>query len=177
MTQKRKHNQIKRVISLFLALITLVGTVSVLALPTSAANYSTNYSSYNQPEDNDYARRGAKGSGTVKDEIKWIQAALNYLIKYRGLNASYLDVDGSFGPATEKATKAYQKAYGLSVDGSFGPASIKKMKQVLSPSAAAKYPWAVIPSWAWNKGSRSNPGDKDQIPWIAAGSADTHSSF
>ena len=132
MTQKRKHNQIRRAISLFLAIVTLIGAFSVLALPTSAANYSTNYSSYNQPEDNDYARRGAKGSGTVKDEIKWIQAALNYLIKYRGLNASYLDVDGSFGPATEKATKAYQKAYGLSADGSFGPASIQKMKQVLS---------------------------------------------
>ena len=34
-----------------------------------------------------------------------------------------ITVDGSFGPATEKAVKAYQKSKGLAVDGSVGPAT------------------------------------------------------
>ena len=163
MTQTRKNNQIKRIVSLFLTIVTLVGALSVLALPASAANYSTNYSVYNEPENNDFARRGAKGSGTVKDEIKWMQAAINYLIKNRGLNTPYLDVDGSFGAATEKATKAFQAAYGLSVDGSFGPNSISKMKQILSTPTTGfvkKNFLQVDQSWSLN---RYGVGDKNAL--------------
>lgn len=100
-----------------------------------AANYSTNYSSYNQPESNDFAywngKKVVKGSGTTTNEIKWMQAALNYCISKKGLNASKLNVDGSFGPASKKTTTAFQKKYGLSQDGSFGPSTISKMKSVL----------------------------------------------
>lgn len=38
-----------------------------------------------------------------------------------------IEVDGSFGPATEKALKAYQKANGLEQDGIRGPATFKSM--------------------------------------------------
>ena len=127
----KQTTKMKRIVSLVLTFVTLIGALSVLALPASAANYSTNYGAYNEPENNDYARRGSKGANTVKGEICWIQAAINYLIKYRGLNTSYLDVDGSFGSATERAVKDFQKAYGLLVDGSCGPQSIAKLKQVL----------------------------------------------
>ena len=38
-----------------------------------------------------------------------------------------VDVDGQFGPATDKALRAYQKANGLSVDGIAGPDTFAEM--------------------------------------------------
>ena len=126
----------RKSISLILVVITLLSTLSVFAVSASAASYPTNYSSYDQPESSDFARwngsKVVKGSGTNKNEIKWMQAAINYCIANRGLKASYLTVDGSFGPSSKKATIEFQKAYGLTADGSFGPATIAKMKTVLS---------------------------------------------
>lgn len=127
---------IKKVISILMAIVTIF-SVSAVTLTASAANYSTNYSSHDSPENSgDYAywngKKVVKSSSTTKDEVIWIQTALNYCIKYRGLKASYLNIDGSFGPACKKATLAFQKAYGLSADGSFGPSTIKKMKSVLN---------------------------------------------
>lgn len=119
-----------------MAITTVVSTSAATTMTAFAANYSTNYSSYNEPESNDFAywngSKVVKGSGTTKDEIKWMQASLNYCIVNKGLNASKLDVDGSFGPASKKACSAFQKKYGLSQDGSFGPGTISKMKSVLS---------------------------------------------
>ena len=112
----------------------MLGTTTVTA---SAANYSTKYSSYSTPSSSsDYAywngSKVVKSSNTTKSEIRWIQAAINYCIKYEGLSASYLNVDGSFGPASKNATIKFQKATGLTADGSFGPNTIKKMKTVLN---------------------------------------------
>lgn len=130
----------KKLVSVVLALITVFTTLAATATTAFAANYSTSYSSYNEPESNDYAywngKKVVKGSGTTTNEIKWMQAALNYCIAKKGLNASKLDVDGSFGPASKKATTAFQKKYGLSQDGSFGKNTIFKMKSVLNPSPA-----------------------------------------
>lgn len=64
-------------------------------------------------------RKGDKGT-----EVKYLQSFLNWCI-----NAG-LEIDGSFGPKTLAAVKAYQKAYGLSVDGKFGPASLAKAKNI-----------------------------------------------
>lgn len=128
----------KKALSLVLSLATLISIISVFAVPVSAASYSTNYSSYSAPSSSDYAywngSRTVKASGTTTSEIKWIQTSLNYLIKYKGLNASYLDVDGSFGPASRKAVLAFQKKYNLTQDGSCGPNTIAKIKQVLGNS-------------------------------------------
>ncbi len=59
-------------------------------------------------------KKGAKG-----DEVKALQALL---IGY-GYSCGSKGVDGSFGSATDKAFRAYQKDHGLAVDGSCGPAS------------------------------------------------------
>ena len=63
-------------------------------------------------------KRGDKG-----DEVKALQA---HLIGY-GYSVGESGIDGSFGPATEKALKAYQKDHGLAVDGSRGPATFASM--------------------------------------------------
>lgn len=63
-------------------------------------------------------KRGDKG-----DEVKALQA---HLIGY-GYSVGTSGIDGSFGPATEKALKAYQKDHGLAVDGSRGPATFASM--------------------------------------------------
>lgn len=143
---------LKKVIAVFLAMVTIFTTCISGAITTLAANYSTSYSSYNQPESNDFAywngKKVVKGSGTTTSEIKWMQAALNYCISKKGLNASKLDVDGSFGPASKKTTTAFQKKYGLSQDGSFGPKTISKMKSVLN-SATKTTKYNLI--WPTNK--------------------------
>jgi len=60
------------------------------------------------------------------DQVKWVQWSLNKI-----MNAS-LGIDGSCGPNTVEAIKAFQKKYGLAVDGSFGSASRGKMTTLLS---------------------------------------------
>ena len=67
----------------------------------------------------EYFAKGDKGVNVGR-----LQAFLNW---YGGYG---LAVDDSFGPATEKAVKAYQKAEGLTVDGYFGPKSLAHAKTV-----------------------------------------------
>lgn len=124
-----------RFASLVLAMFLVV---SMFITAASAANYSTNYQQYVTPSSSDFAYwngyRVVRASGTTTSEVKWMQAALNYCIVYKGLSAAKLDVDGSFGPASRAAALAFQRAYGLEQDGSFGPSTIQKMKLVLSNS-------------------------------------------
>ena len=56
-------------------------------------------------------KRGSRG-----EAVKWLQWELND----RGFQC---DIDGSFGPATETALRAYQTSAGLAPDGSCGPAT------------------------------------------------------
>lgn len=59
-------------------------------------------------------KKGAKGS-----EVK----ALQILLIGYGYSCGSSGADGSFGPATDKAFRAFQQERGLAVDGSCGPAS------------------------------------------------------
>ncbi|MBO5934196.1 MAG: M23 family metallopeptidase [Clostridia bacterium] len=169
--------KIIKVMSIALALIS-VFTASTIGMVASAANNTTNYKSYNAPEDSgDYAYWSGsavvKSGSTTKDEIRWMQAALNNCIANEGLKTSYLDVDGSFGPASKTATTAFQKAAGLTADGSFGPATIKKMKSVLgdnkknslvaSSAKTAKYNlcWPVSSSVSGYKNVTSSLGNRN----------------
>lgn len=51
------------------------------------------------------------------DDVKWVQFELG------------IEVDGSCGPATDKAIRAFQQKNGLTVDGRCGPATRLKMKK------------------------------------------------
>lgn len=126
---------IARILSIVLPIITIFSTGAINSTVSMASN--TSYSSYNSPENSgDYAywsgSKVVKSNSTTKDEIRWMQAALNYCIAREGLKTSYLSVDGSFGPASKKATIAFQRAANLKADGSFGPSTIKKMKNILN---------------------------------------------
>ena len=63
-------------------------------------------------------QKGAKGQ-----QVK----ALQILLIGHGYGCGSSSADGSFGPATEKAVRAYQKASGLTVDGSCGPATWRSL--------------------------------------------------
>lgn len=52
-----------------------------------------------------------------RDHVRWIQARLNFA----GKGKTKLDVDGDYGPLTEKAVIAFQKAHGLTGQGMCGP--------------------------------------------------------
>lgn len=135
---------ITKFLSIALSLAT-VFSINAFGMTAFAANYTTNYSNYDAPENSgDYAywngSKVVRSGSTSKDEVMWMQAALNYCITNKGLSTSKLNVDGSFGPASKAATTAFQKKYGLSVDGSFGPSTISKMKSVLNPPAPTPAP-------------------------------------
>ncbi len=65
------------------------------------------------------------GSGSNQTQVKYLQQAL--------VGLDYLDgsVDGSYGPKTQEAVKAYQKAYGLTADGSAGPNTLTSIKNTV----------------------------------------------
>jgi len=63
--------------------------------------------------------------GVKSNEVKALQEKLNSL----GFNCGV--ADGIFGPKTEAAVKAFQKAYGLAVDGIAGPATLGKIEELL----------------------------------------------
>lgn len=57
--------------------------------------------------------------GTVGEDVKQLQ------IRLKELGFYISSIDGSFGPAMDKAVRAYQSANSLAVDGSVGPATIR----------------------------------------------------
>lgn len=69
-------------------------------------------------------KKGYLGEGDKGVQVGRLQAFLNWYGDY-GLKR-----DDSFGPATKKAVKAFQKAEGIEVDGYFGKDSLKKAKAV-----------------------------------------------
>lgn len=63
--------------------------------------------------------------GSTGQQVKRLQQCLNKIM------GTELAVDGSFGPATDKVFRQFQRDYGLVVDGSCGPKSRAKIKALL----------------------------------------------
>lgn len=63
-------------------------------------------------------RKGSKD----KESVKWLQWELNR-------HGYVCDIDGSFGPATDKLLRRFQKNSGLTVDGSCGPATRAELRK------------------------------------------------
>ena len=69
-------------------------------------------------------KKGYLAEGDKGVQVGRLQAFLNWYGDYG------LERDNSFGPATKKAVRAFQRKEGIEVDGIFGPASLKKAKTV-----------------------------------------------
>lgn len=67
-------------------------------------------------------RKGDKGSGVIKLQQDLMKLGYGYIMEPYG-------ADGSFGPATEAAVKAFQRDNKLVVDGIAGPATQGKIKE------------------------------------------------
>lgn len=65
-------------------------------------------------------KKGSKG-----ENVKKLQKFLNWFGNYK------LDVDGGFGPLTEKAVRKFQKAVGIEDDGIVGPVTRNAMKNAV----------------------------------------------
>lgn len=84
--------------------------------------------------DND-DRNDATGKGVCDVEVKVLKQgaagshvrALQHLLIGYGYSCGSAGADGHFGPGTDKAVRAYQKAKGLTADGSVGPATWGKL--------------------------------------------------
>lgn len=69
-------------------------------------------------------KKGYLSKGDKGINVKRLQEFLNWCINAK------LTVDGSFGEATLKAVKKFQKTYGLSQDGYFGKNCLSKAKEI-----------------------------------------------
>ncbi len=90
-------------------------------------------------------RRGSKGT-----EVERIQARLKQLGHYKG------SADGKFGPGTEKAVKAFQRARQLEVDGKVGPATWRALIEEPKKTEPTVVPAGVV-AIARPEGSRQAP--------------------
>jgi cell wall-associated NlpC family hydrolase len=70
---------------------------------------------------------GASSSSTGRNSSEYSTRAIQYALTKAGYS---LDIDGSYGPATTAAVKAFQKKYGLTVDGNVGPKTQAKMESL-----------------------------------------------
>lgn len=139
--------------------VTVAGNKRSNWMRANAARYgfTPNGYSFNEPwhfeyTGNPWSTPSTSTPSSVTYTKSYIKTIQNYLVNL-GYNIGGSGVDGSLGPATTKAVKAFQKAAGLtqdglpgpktlaalqknttvvlSVDGRFGPASTRKLQQVL----------------------------------------------
>lgn len=97
------------------AIMNLINTYNLTQYDISGSNVISQVCPY--PESKKTLKRGNRGT-----DVKYLQWQLNH-------SGFKLTIDGSFGPATEKAVKEFQSANKLTVDGIVGPKTWAKLKQ------------------------------------------------
>jgi peptidoglycan hydrolase-like protein with peptidoglycan-binding domain len=65
--------------------------------------------------------------GAVGGEVRLLQTMLNF-------HGASISVDSSFGSATDKALREFQKSRGLDADGSAGPATWNELMKLAKNS-------------------------------------------
>lgn len=80
--------------------------------------------------------------GSTGQNVKDVQTLLNAALAL----APQLDVDGSFGSATEAAVKVFQGRFGLTVDGVVGPSTWAKMDAIIALVSGMSTPPASSPA-------------------------------
>lgn len=73
------------------------------------------------PDQPEPAQPPPSPAGHPVGSMSWLQESLNIL------NNAGLDVDGEYGPATNKAVADYQRAHGLEADGWAGPETVNSI--------------------------------------------------
>lgn len=120
-----------------------------------------------KPVKNKYAvptkaiKKGAKGNN-----VRWLQTMLREL-------GAYIDVDGSFGPATDAALRRFQEFWALDVDGSCGPLTRARLawsvalvdKGIRSGATPAE---RLASTLAYEIGTVEPSGDDKYINWYNA---------
>lgn len=77
--------------------------------------------------------------------VKQKQCLLEYLGYYDPENSNRMNnVDGLWGPASENATRRFQRDYGLAMDGIFGPMTEAKIKEVIASGELPKVNWNEV---------------------------------
>lgn len=84
------------------------------------------------PKPTDKQTSSWDNKGYSREYIRQRQAMLKELGLYKG------EIDGYLGPATDEATRDFQRKNGLEVDGIPGPATTKKLKAATAKKPAAK---------------------------------------
>lgn len=89
-------------------------------------------SEFNKLMDGWMATRGEGGSGVQLPVLSKgctgpAVESMQILLDGHGYRCGSSGADGSFGPGTDKAVRAYQKSHGLEVDGSCGPATWRSL--------------------------------------------------
>ena len=96
-----------------------------------------------------FPQNATLSKGHKSNYVKWMQWEL--------VESGYdIEIDGSFGPATLNAVKAFQKSCKLVVDGICGPKTRAALKQDIGDTNPFKRPDGVI-----KKGSK-----EDEIKWL-----------
>ena len=71
------------------------------------------------------------GANNNEDDVKLLQTHLKTLGYYTKVNGKELKIDGDYGPYTQQAVKAFQRATGNSEDAIFGPKTCASLNQAI----------------------------------------------
>lgn len=103
----------------------------IVTVPDSIKNGSGSTPAPTTPVKN-YLVKGDTGA-----DVGTMQTMLKAIGIYTG------SVDNSFGPLTDTAVRAFQKAYNLTIDGSYGPLTKAKLEQVYAAQIASSASFTV----------------------------------